>query len=122
MTKGVEGMTSDQKQTFKKCIDEEITILASEIETIRSAVYPEKGKGPSDKVAHISFKQEQHIHLQRYDEARKRLNRLKAAYLKIDTPEYGICRECEEPIPVERLKLLPESQYCVSCMNELGLG
>ncbi|KYJ85935.1 TraR/DksA family transcriptional regulator [Sulfurovum riftiae] len=115
-------MTTDQKQAFKKIIEKEISILTKEIKIIRSAVYPEKGKGPSDKVAHISFKQEQHIHLQRYDEARKRLNRLKTAYLKIDTPEYGICKECEEPIPVERLKLIPESLYCVSCMNEFQLG
>lgn len=114
-------MTTIQKQQFKEIIEEEIQTLSSEIEEIRSAIYPTKGEGTSDKVAHISFKQEQSIHFQRYEEANKRLNRLKNAYLKIDTPEYGICRECEEEIPLERLKLVPESLYCVSCMNELGL-
>jgi DnaK suppressor protein len=115
-------MTSEEKQIFKSRIDEEITSLALEIERLHTAVYPERGAAPSDKVAHISFKQEQSIHLQRYEEANKRLNRLKAAYLKIDTPDYGICKECEEPIPLARLQLVPESLYCVSCMQELGLG
>ena len=114
-------MTTEQKQQFKEIIEEQIEALSTEIEEIRAAIYPKRGEGTSDKVAHISFKQEQSIHFQRYEEANKRLNRLKRAYLKIDTPEYGICRECEEEIPLERLKLVPESLYCISCMNELGL-
>ena len=114
-------MTPAQKEQFKQIIEEQIENLGNEIEEIRSAIYPNKGEGTSDKVAHISFKQEQSIHFQRYEEATKRLNRLKHAYLTVDTPEYGICRECEEDIPLERLKLVPESIYCVSCMNELGL-
>lgn len=114
-------MTKAEKQHFKLAIDEEIQTLIQEIEVLKVAIYPERGKGPSDKVAHIMFKQEQSIHFQRYTEATKRLNRLKHAYLKIDTPEYGICKECEEEISIERLKLVPESIYCVNCMNELGL-
>jgi len=114
-------MTRIQKEEFKKIIETQIALLSSEIETIKTAIYPDRNEGTSDKVAHISFKQEQSIHFQRYEEATKRLNRLKHAYLKIDTPEYGICKECEEEIPLERLKLIPESLYCVACMNELGL-
>jgi len=114
-------MTTVQKQEFKKIIEAEIASLGEEIERIRTAIYPERGEGTSDKVAHISFKQEQSLHFQRYEEATKRLNRLKHAILKIDTPEYGICQECEEEISLERLKLVPESVYCVACMNELGL-
>lgn len=114
-------MTKAQKQHFKETIDAQIQTLSKEIEVLRAAVYPERGQGPSDKVAHIAFKQDQSIHIQRHAEATKRLNRLKHAYLKIDTPEYGICKECEEDIALERLELMPESLYCVDCMNELGL-
>jgi len=113
------AMTAKEKQAFKHIIEEEITSLSSEIETIKAALYPKRGEGPSDKVAHLNFKLDQSIHIQRHEEATKRLNRLKHAYLKIDTPEYGICKECEEEIPMERLKLMPESVYCVACMNEL---
>jgi len=114
-------MTKEQKQHFKQTIDTQIQRLSQELELLKEAMYPERGKGPSDKVAHIMFKQEQSINIQRHTEATKRLNRLKYAYLKIDTPEYGICQECEEEIAFERLELIPESLYCVKCMNELGL-
>ena len=114
-------MTTKEKQTFKKIIDKQMQELSTEIASIQKALYPERGEGPSDKVAHLNFKLDQSIHIQRYTEGVKRLNRLKQAYLKIDTPEYGFCQECEEKIPLERLKLMPESLYCVACMNELGL-
>ena len=114
-------MTQEEKQIFKKIIDEQIQELSAEIGAIKKALYPERGEGPSDKVAHLNFKLDQSIHIQRHEETTKRLNRLKHAYLKIDTPEYGICKECEENIPLERLRLMPESVYCVACMNELGL-
>ncbi len=114
-------MTKEEKQKLKESIEQEIETLSEEIAVIQKALYPEKGEGPSDKVAHLNFKLDQSIHIQRYEEATKRLNRLKHAYLKIDTPQYGICQECEEPIPMERLKLMPESIYCVACMEELGL-
>jgi DnaK suppressor protein len=67
------------------------------------------------------LKQDQNVNIQRFEVAKIRLNRLKIAYLKVDSDEYGICKECEEDINIERLKLMPESEYCVACMNELGL-
>jgi DnaK suppressor protein len=114
-------MTGEEKAALKQMIEAEIIEIGEEIERIRTAIYPQGGEGISDKVAHISFKQEQSIHFQRYEEATKRLNRLKHAMLKVDTPEYGICKECEEEIALERLRLVPESVYCVACMNALGL-
>jgi len=114
-------MTKEQKNEFKKDINLQIKELTKEIKKLKSSVYPNQGEGTSDKVAHISFKQEQSVIFQRLEESTKRLNMLKQAYLKIDTPDYGICQECEEDIPLERLKLRPESMYCVECLNELGL-
>lgn len=29
--------------------------------------------------------------------------------------EFGLCEECGEPIPVERLMILPDATYCVPC-------
>jgi len=114
-------MTKEQKEEFKKDINLQIKELTKEIKELKSSVYPNRGEGTSDKVAHISFKQEQSVIFQRLEEATKRLNRLKQAYLKIDTPDYGICQGCEEDIPINRLKLRPESIYCVECMIDLGL-
>ncbi len=38
--------------------------------------------------------------------------------IKIGT--YGICRHCEESIPVNRLQAMPEATACVNCADERG--
>jgi len=114
-------MTTKEKQDLTKTIEKEISILSTEIENIQKSLRPIKKDCSLDSIDHKMLKQDQNINIQRYEEAKKRLNRLKHAYLKIGTNEYGICKECEEEIPLARLKLIPESEYCVACMNELGL-
>lgn len=32
---------------------------------------------------------------------------------------YGICDNCSEPIPVARLRALPQAQYCLVCQQRL---
>ena len=41
------------------------------------------------------------------------------ALQKIDEGTYGICEECEEEIPIGRLKAIPEAKYCVACQMAL---
>ena len=114
-------MTETEKQELKQSIEKEITILTTELETLQQSLKPIKKDCSLDSIDHKMLKQDQNINIQRYEEAKKRLNRLQYAYLKVDTDEYGICKECEEEISLARLKLVPESEYCVACMNELGL-
>jgi len=41
------------------------------------------------------------------------------ALTAIDEGEYGICRKCEEPIDLARLRARPETPFCVPCMEQL---
>lgn len=45
------------------------------------------------------------------------LVRIEIALQKIENDEYGICRDCEEPIPVKRLEFDPTAIRCVDCAN-----
>jgi DnaK suppressor protein len=38
---------------------------------------------------------------------------------KIEDGSYGICEECEEEIPINRLKAIPDARYCIACQTEL---
>ena len=114
-------MTQTEKQELKTIIDKEIKELTLEIEKTQTELKPIKKDCSLDSIDHKILKQDQNITIQRYETMLKRLNRLKSAYLKINTDEYGVCKECDEDINIERLKLIPESEYCVACMNELGL-
>ncbi|MEM7506877.1 MAG: TraR/DksA family transcriptional regulator [Pseudomonadota bacterium] len=44
------------------------------------------------------------------------LRRIDRALLRIDDGTYGVCANCGEDIPVDRLRIVPEAQTCVRCM------
>jgi DnaK suppressor protein len=47
------------------------------------------------------------------------LGRVVAALARLDAdPEsFGLCTECEEPIPAKRLELMPYVELCVDCQQ-----
>jgi DnaK suppressor protein len=53
------------------------------------------------------------------DREREKLRNIDEALLKIEDGEYGICEECEEDIPLGRLKIVPFARYCVKCKADL---
>jgi DnaK suppressor protein len=50
--------------------------------------------------------------------AKQQLDDIEAALAKIATGEYGICGDCEEDIPLARLRVMPAAEYCVSCASK----
>ena len=64
-----------------------------------------------------------------YDEfVSTRLNKLGSAQLqlvnealdRIRTGDYGVCLQCEDPIPSKRLHAVPWAKYCVGCQQQIG--
>jgi DnaK suppressor protein len=47
--------------------------------------------------------------------AHRRMSNLKLALQKIDSPGFGICSRCRNPIQEQRLMFMPESTYCIRC-------
>ena len=50
--------------------------------------------------------------------ARQTLAALEAASARSADPGFGLCTDCEQLIPVERLLLMPESGQCVGCAGK----
>lgn len=47
-----------------------------------------------------------------------KLVQIDAALKRIEDKTYGICQDCEDPIPEKRLLMNPYFQTCVSCAEE----
>lgn len=47
----------------------------------------------------------------------RRLTMIKAALAALERGEYGLCRDCEEPIAYKRLRARPETAFCLSCQR-----
>jgi DnaK suppressor protein len=53
------------------------------------------------------------------DREREKLRHIDEALLRLEEGEYGICEECEEEIPIGRLKVMPFARHCVKCKADL---
>lgn len=53
------------------------------------------------------------------DREREKIHSIDEALLRIDEGDYGICEECDEGIPLGRLKAMPFTRHCVKCKSDL---
>jgi len=49
---------------------------------------------------------------------KQKIKQIELALLKLENGEYGICENCEDDIPVGRLKAMPFASLCVKCKSE----
>lgn len=49
----------------------------------------------------------------------RQLKEIEDALERLKLGEYGVCEDCGEPIPEQRLKLFPAARLCVRCQEEL---
>jgi DnaK suppressor protein len=52
------------------------------------------------------------------ERAEKQLAQIESALARLDDGQYGICLDCGEEIPIERLKAIPFAIYCVGCKSK----
>jgi len=110
-------MTQNEKDTLKKKIEEEILLTQEQISLLEEKVKPIAPDCSLGRLTRLEAMGEQHVNNKILDESKIKLTRLKNALLRIDTPMFGICIECEEPIGLGRMSIRPESVRCVECAS-----
>lgn len=86
-------------------------------ELLTKPISPDNAIGRLTRMDAINSKSMNEAALNRSKET---LSKLERALLQIDTPDFGLCRECEEPIPFARLMILPETDLCVQCAAKVS--
>ena len=102
----------------------------SQLESIRSELLGDVEKsnqnirsGETGQIADISDDAARTYNLQLEGELGKqewqRLKQVDMAIKKIEEGEYGVCAQCEEPIPEARLQVVPFTEFCTNCLSEM---
>ena len=50
--------------------------------------------------------------------SKQRLSKLKVTLSQVDHEDFGLCRQCDEPIPLARMLAMPEKDICVDCAGK----
>jgi len=87
--------------------------------SLRSGSEIPSGEPSGDIYDQASSERDRELELLLGDREREKLHTIDEALLKIKEGEYGICEECEEDIPIGRLKVVPFARYCVKCKADI---
>ncbi len=112
-----EIMTSSERAALKTKISEAIAEMHEKmkgLEEMAKPISPENSIGRVSRMDAINNKSVAEAALR---SAKQKLSKLKIALSKIDSPEFGICVFCKNPIPAARLMYMPESTRCVRCAD-----
>jgi DnaK suppressor protein len=87
--------------------------------SVKSGSDVQGGEPSGDIYDQASSERDRELGLLLGDREREKLRNIDEALLKIEEGEYGICEECEEEIPIGRLKVMPFARYCVKCKADI---
>ena len=112
-------MNLDERNALKEAIRKELAQLEASLSSLEEAARPVSPDNAIGRLSRQDALQSQQLHQNSLAKARKRVGQLRQALERAEgDSQFGICRDCAEPIPMQRLLLMPEVQTCVRCVSE----
>ena len=106
---------ADQIATLEQHVRETLEQLHGEIETLEELVKPVAPDRAIGRLSRLEAINEKSINEAALQSAKRRQARLTTVLSQLRSDEFGLCAECDEPIPFARLMTVPESTVCVAC-------
>jgi DnaK suppressor protein len=113
-------METKHKAELREMIEEKLQAVKKDIAAYRRLAKPVAPDNAIGRLTRMEAINSKGINEAALNKALLSLDQLERALTKIDHPDFGRCRECEEPIPLARLMILPEAELCVQCAEALG--
>ncbi len=111
-------MNEEQTNKLRALINKEIEELKLTIERVKETVQPVAPDDAIGRLTRMEAINAKSISEANLRSAQVRLGKLEYALNNLDDPEFGICAGCDEPIPIGRLMVMPESRMCVKCIED----
>ena len=113
-------LSEEQRAALRSHLEREREALAAEIQglvALTAPVAPDRAIGRLSRLEAINEKSVNEAALR---SARLRENRVRSALARLDDDDFGLCSQCDEPIPFARLKSMPGTRLCVACAEKAG--
>jgi DnaK suppressor protein len=69
------------------------------------------------RLSRMDAMQQQEMAKAELSQLKIRLKLIQKALVKFEQNEFGWCEDCDQAIPIQRLQIKPESQYCIKCQG-----
>ncbi len=102
-------------EEIRALILKEITKTEQTIEEYKEMTQPVKPDDAIGRISRMDAINNKSVTESALREAEQKLNNLQSALNRVGTKEFGVCAKCKNPIPIGRILIRPQSQYCVRC-------
>ena len=111
-------MDEQLKKKITTTITTEIEKTKAEIKRFSELVKPISPDNAIGRLSRLEAISAKSVNESALRSAKLKLAQLQTAMTNIDEPEFGICFECGEDIPIGRILLMPAAKMCVTCTEE----
>jgi DnaK suppressor protein len=108
-------MTPEERIQVKAYLKKSKTKLLIHIEELEELTQPIEPDCAIGRVSRMDAINNKSVNEAALVTAKDKLKNINLALERIDDKEFGICVQCGEPIPIQRLIIMPESSRCVAC-------
>ena len=109
-------LAESDRNALKAILRAELKIAQGNTAQLKKLLQPVSPDNAIGRLSRMDALEMQSVNTTKYEHQRRRARQIELALKAIDSDEdFGICLECDEAINIERLKLMPECRYCVSC-------
>jgi DnaK suppressor protein len=113
-------MTKEEKQELENHIRNKIDVLKKDIELYEELTKPISPDSSIGRLTRLDAMNSKSINEVALNKAKSSLLGLEKTLKMLDDPDFGLCRECEEPIPFRRIMIMPGTEFCVECAEKLS--
>lgn len=112
-------LAKNQREALERLIRQRIAAVSTDIAVHAERSAPVAPDNAIGRLSRLDALGSRAVDAETLRRSRETLQRLERALKGLHDPEFGVCHECEEPIPFARLQAVPETTLCVRCAAEL---
>lgn len=109
-------MTNNKE--FKEKLEVQKALLMTRLEKINSDLTQEN-RLSKDSEERATETENDEVLIALKQESAEELQQINNALARIENNQFGLCLQCQEPIPEERLQIVPYTKFCINCINEI---
>ncbi len=110
--------TEERLRTLRNILNHERNVTLARVQDYRRDQDQEALPPPSDELDAARSLSDVETHASLIERAEERLRAIDFAFNRLEQGRYGVCAQCGQEIPIERLRVLPFAVYCIDCQQE----
>ncbi len=107
-----------RRESLRAILNHERNLALARVREYRRDQDQEVTPPPGDEMDVARSLADLETHASLIERVEDRLKAIDFAFDRLEHGRYGICAQCGEEIPLERLKALPFAGYCVDCQRK----